>query len=132
MDGLDMRPVYLPVSLYLALSHMHTLLTFHHISAVFTFFRADGMAGAYRYAPSLCGERQKHTKMCVLVCALHVYEGSTKRLTFSRSPFATAGTARLMCLNVVRRASLPLNVCVAPLPRLCVFFELQRCSGLIT
>lgn len=81
---------------------------------------------------AFAGKRQKHTKMSVLVCALHAYKGSTKRLTFSRSPFVTAGNARLICLDVVRRASLPLNVCVAPLSQLCVFFELQRCSGLIT
>lgn len=59
---------------------------------------------------AFAGKRQKHTKMSVLVYALHAYEGSTKRLTFSRSPFATARNARLMCLNAVRRASLP-RVC---------------------
>lgn len=60
MDGLDMRPVYLPVSLYLALSHMHTLLTYS-ITYPLSFLSsaADGMAGACRYAPSLCGEKAK-------------------------------------------------------------------------
>lgn len=55
---------------------------------------------------AFAGKRQKHMKMSVLVRALHAYEGSTTRLTFSRSPFATAGNVRPMCLNVFRRASL--------------------------
>lgn len=111
-----MRPVYLPVSLYLALSHMHTLLTYS-ITYPLSFLSSAWMAWLEHIdmLRAFAGKRQKHTKMSALVYALHAYEGSTKRVTFSRSPFATAGNARLMCLNGVRRASLPLHVCVAPL-----------------